>query len=364
VNTPVVPRSQRWIALAAVGVFILFVYLLKPILAPFLIGILCAYLGDPFADRLEALGLGRTSAVAVVFCVMTSLLVVILILLIPMLGRQLDALISRLPHTLEWAQTTAIPWLSAKFNVPHYELPLDDAKNIIATHWQKAGTIAGTVMRSLTSSSLAFLGWFANLILIPVVAFYLLRDWDILMARIRDVLPRRVEPTAVALANECDSMLSAFLRGQLLIMFLLGMIYTAGLFLVGIDLALLLGMIAGLASVVPYMGFIVGIVAASIAALVQFGDWFHLLGVIAVFAVGQVLEGMVLTPLLVGDRIGLHPVAVIFAVLAGGQLAGFVGVLLALPVAAVIMVLLRHMHGEYKNSAIYHSSQSDNADTA
>lgn len=363
-NSPVVPRTQRWIALASVAVFILFVYLLKPILAPFLVGILCAYLGDPFADRLEALGLGRTAAVAVVFCVMTSLLVAILILLIPMLGRQLDALISRLPQTLEWAQTVALPWLGAKFNIPQYELPLEDARQIIATHWQKAGTIAGTVMKSLTSSSLAFLGWFANLILIPVVAFYLLRDWDVMMARIRDMLPRRIEPTAVALASECDDMLSAFLRGQLLIMFLLGMIYTTGLFFVGIDLALLLGMVAGLASVVPYMGFIVGIVAASIAALVQFGDWIHLLGVVAVFGVGQVLEGMVLTPLLVGDRIGLHPVAVIFAVLAGGQLAGFVGVLLALPIAAVVMVLLRHMHGEYKNSAIYDASSSDNANTA
>ncbi|MFK8020792.1 MAG: AI-2E family transporter [Pseudomonadales bacterium] len=355
-------NAQRGMAFGFVAMFIIIVYLLKPILAPFLIGILCAYLGDPLADRLEAMGLGRTAAVSVVFVVMTSLLVLVVILLVPLLGRQLDALVSRLPHTLEWAQTVALPWLSTRFNIPQYELPLEEAKNLIATHWQEAGSIAKVVMQSLTSSSLAFLGWIANLLLIPVVAFYLLRDWDLMMERIRDALPRRMEPTVVSLAGECDSVLSAFLRGQLFIMFLLGIIYTLGLMLVGIDLALLLGMLAGLASVVPYMGFIVGICAASIAAMVQFGDWFHLLGVAAVFGIGQALEGTILTPLLVGDRIGLHPVAVIFAVLAGGQLAGFVGVLLALPVAAIIMVLLRHMHGEYKSSAIYQSGK-DNAHT-
>lgn len=359
----VMSNAQRWVVLGFVALFILFVYLLKPILAPFLIGILCAYLGDPSADRLEALGLSRAASVSLVFVVMTSLLVLVIVLLVPLLGRQADALVSRLPTTLEWMQTVALPWLSTKFNIPQYELPLEEAKNIIASHWQQAGSFARVIMQSLTSSSLAFLGWIANLLLIPVVAFYLLRDWDIMMDKIRDALPRRIEPTVVNLAGECDSVLSAFLRGQLLIMFLLGVIYTIGLMIVGIDLALLLGMLAGLASVVPYMGFIVGIVAASIAAMVQFGDWFHLLGVAVVFGIGQALEGMILTPLLVGDRIGLHPVAVIFAVLAGGQLAGFVGVLLALPVAAVIMVLLRHMHGEYKSSAIYHSGQSNNQNT-
>lgn len=345
--------TQRAVAIALLALLVLLVYLLKPILAPFLVGILCAYLGDPLADRLEALGLGRTSAVAVVFCVMTALLILVVVLLVPLLGKQLDALISRLPHTLEWAQTVAMPWLASTFNLPVYELPWDDLRSIMVENWQKAGNVAKILMKSLTSSSLAFLGWVANLVLIPVVAFYLLRDWDIMMARIRDMLPRKSEPTVVALASECDEMLSAFLRGQLLIMFLLGLIYTIGLMFVGIDLALLLGMIAGLASVVPYMGFIVGIAAASIAAMVQFGDWVHLLGVVAVFGVGQMLEGMLLTPLLVGDRIGLHPVAVIFAVLAGGQLAGFVGVLLALPVAAVIMVLVRHLNREYRSSAMY-----------
>ncbi|MGI9293140.1 MAG: AI-2E family transporter [Pseudomonadales bacterium] len=351
---------QRVLVLLALVIAGGLVYLLQPILAPFLVGALIAYLGDPLADRLEAWGLGRTSAVGIVFLVMTLLVTLVLFLLLPLLGRQVDAFITRLPEIAEWAQSVALPWLSHQFNLPPYELPIDDLKNLLANHWQKAGSMLKLVMQKVTASSLAFLGWFANLVLIPVVAFYLLRDWDVLITTIRELLPRRLETTIVDLAAQCDTVLSAFLRGQLLIMFLLGIIYTIGLTIVGLDLALLLGMIAGLASVVPYMGVILGIVTSGIAALVQFHDWWHLLAVLIVFGVGQVLEGMILTPLLVGDRIGLHPVAVIFAILAGGQLAGFVGILIALPVAAVLMVLLRHAHQRYKVSSIYGDTEDEN----
>ncbi|MFT5520940.1 MAG: hypothetical protein ACI9IA_001540 [Enterobacterales bacterium] len=155
------------------------------------------------------------------------------------------------------------------------------------------------------------------------------------------------------LASEMDDVLGAFLRGQLLVMLALGIIYSVGLWMIGLNVALIIGMIAGLASIVPYLGFIVGIAAAIIAAVVQFGDFSVLLYVVIVFGVGQMLESMLLTPLLVGDKIGLHPVAVIFAIMAGGQLFGFVGILVALPVAAVIMVLLRYMTQQYKLSAAY-----------
>ena len=192
-----------------------------------------------------------------------------------------------------------------------------------------------------------------NFALIPVVAFYLLRDWDLLVERIHNMIPRQFEVTAVNLIKECDEVLSAFMRGQLLIMFLLGCIYALGLSIIGLDLALLIGMLAGLASLVPYLGFIVGILAASIAAVLQFQEPLPLLYVLLVFGFGQLLEGSVMTPMLVGDRIGLHPVAVIFAILAGGQLFGFVGVLLALPIAAVIMVFVRHIYDRYKDSHYY-----------
>ena len=214
--------------------------------------------------------------------------------------------------------------------------------------------IMQVLLSKVTTSSLAFLGWLANMLLIPVVTFYLLRDWDILVAKLRGLLPRKNEALTVQLIGECHEVLGAFMRGQLLVMLALGIVYAAGLMAIGLELGLLIGLLAGLASLVPYMGFIVGIGAALVAGLFQFGpDFFLLFAIVAVFGIGQLLESTLLTPLLVGDRIGLHPVAVIFAILAGGQLFGFTGVLLALPVAAVIMVLLRHLHQMYKESNMY-----------
>jgi predicted PurR-regulated permease PerM len=185
-----------------------------------------------------------------------------------------------------------------------------------------------------------------------------MRDWDTIVVYIRNMLPRDTEQTAIRLFTESDEVLSAFLRGQLLVMALLGVIYSVGLMIVGLELALLIGMLAGLASIVPYLGFIVGLTAASIAVIIQYQELYPLLYVAIVFGIGQAMEGMVLTPLLVGDRIGLHPVAVIFAILAGGQLFGFTGILLALPVAAVVMVFVRYYHQRYILSDYYNLSES------
>ncbi|MBI4005194.1 MAG: AI-2E family transporter, partial [Gammaproteobacteria bacterium] len=205
----------------------------------------------------------------------------------------------------------------------------------------------------ITQSGQVLLGWLAYLLLIPVVTFYLLRDWDILVNKIHELIPSQYSQLVTRLARDCDDVLAEFLRGQLLVMLGQGIIYSIGLWLAGLEVALLIGMLAGLVSFVPYLGFIVGISAAAIAALVQFNDVIHLVYVILVFGIGQMIEGMVLSPWLVGDRIGLHPVAVIFAVMAGGQLFGFFGVLLALPVAAVIVVLLRHLRSHYLQSSFY-----------
>jgi len=197
------------------------------------------------------------------------------------------------------------------------------------------------------------LSWAAWLLLVPVVTFYLLRDWDRLVHSIRELIPRQYEPTVVSLARECDSVLAEFLRGQLLVMFSLGTIYSIGLWFTGLEYSLLVGMSAGLVSFVPYLGGIVGISVAGILAYMQFHDLLHLVYVALVFGTGQAVEGMVLSPTLVGDRIGLHPVAVIFAVMAGGQLFGFIGILLSLPVAAVVTVLLRYLHQRYIDSIYY-----------
>lgn len=345
--------SQKWLVLAFIAGSAWLIYLLAPVLMPFAFAAMLAYLGDPLTDKLETYRLSRTNAVLVVFSVMTLAFVLILLLLVPVLEDQVQHFVSSLPAYVTWLNETVIPWAQRRFHVGIRPVNLDQIVNLIKGHWEQAGGIAASVMSSVSHSGGVIAEWLMNLLLIPVVTFYLLRDWDELVVKVHDLLPRRAAPTAIKLAREVDSVLSAFVRGQLYVMLALGCIYSIGLWIVGLDLALLIGMMAGLVSFVPYLGSIIGIVTACVAALVQFHELIQLVPVAIVFIIGQSLEGMVLTPMLVGDKIGLHPVAVMFAVLAGGQLFGFLGILLALPVASVIMVLLRHVHDLYRYSDFY-----------
>lgn len=346
--------TRRWVWLGGIVLLCVFVFLLHSILTPFLVALLLAYLFDPVVDRLEKAGLSRTWGVVAVFALFTLIITALVLVLVPMLAKQLFRLYELAPHMLDWLQHTAMPWAQAKLGLADGFWKFDKVKAAISEHMGQTTDIVGVVLSQATASSLALIGWLTNLVLIPVVAFYLLRDWDLMMAKIRSLLPRDREERIVSLAEECHEVLGAFVRGQLLVMLALGIIYAAGLMAIGLELGLLIGLIAGLAAIVPYMGFVIGIGAALVAGLFQFGgDLYPMLGIVAVFMVGQALEGMVLTPLLVGDRIGLHPVAVIFAILAGGELFGFTGILLALPVAAVIMVLVRHVHDLYKDSDVY-----------
>ncbi|MCC6504178.1 MAG: AI-2E family transporter [Aquimonas sp.] len=349
--------TQKWQLLALTVVLSAFLYLLAPVLTPFAAAALFAYLGDPLVDRLQTWRLSRTAAVAVVFALMTLAVVSVVLLLIPMLQKQIVHFGERFPVYLAWFETVALPWLEQQSGFDLDRLQVGNLLGMVKQYWQQAGSAAATVFGGLSRSGMAVLEFVANLTLIPVVTFYLLRDWDGMVARIRELLPRAIEPTVVRLANESDAVLGSFLRGQVSVMLALGTIYTLGLSLVGIDLALLIGMLAGLVSFVPYLGVIVGFGAGLIAALVQHGDLFHVLLVAGVFGFGQIIEGFVLTPWLVGDKIGMHPVAVIFAIMAGGQLFGFLGVLLALPVAAVIMVVLRWLHERYTQSSLYGAAE-------
>ncbi|UQY33866.1 AI-2E family transporter [Pseudomonas fulva] len=348
------PVSFRWLWITVVLVLGGLLYLLHPILSPFLVGILIAYLGDPLVDRLERLKLSRTWGVIVVFGLFTLLMALALLVLIPMLGKQLVRLYELLPQMLDWAQNQALPWIQVKLGLNEGFWRFDQLKQSLSGHLSQTTDIAGLVLSQVTASSLALMAWVANLLLIPVVSFYLMRDWDLLVGKLRSLVPRDNEGVVVKLFGECHEVLGAFLRGQLLVMLALGAMYAVGLMAIGLELGLLIGVLAGLASIVPYLGVVVGIGSALLAGVFQFGgDPYPLLAIAGVFVVGQLLEGMLLTPLLVGDRIGLHPVAVIFAIMAGGQLFGFTGILLALPVAAVIMVLLRHVHELYKRSDAY-----------
>lgn len=356
--------SQKWLVLALVVLSGWLIYLLAPVLAPFLVAALLSYLGDPLVDRFEALGVSRTGSVLIVFLGMLLVGIAGVLIVLPALQAQIATLVRHIPAAIDWLQQWLLPKLSSFLATE--EIPIDVAaiKEALTSHWQQVGSLVKNVMGHISRSGQLVVGWVTYLLLIPVVTFYLLRDWDILIANIHDLLPRAAEPRIVALSREIDAVLAEFLRGQLTVMAALGTIYVGGLWLVGLELAFIIGVIAGVVSFVPYLGVIVGVIVASLAALVQFQDAVHVIAVLAVFGTGQLLEGMVLSPLLVGDRIGLHPVAVIFAVMAGGQLFGFIGVLLALPVAAVIVVLLRHSKHEYQSSSLYDAADPDGPDDA
>ncbi len=355
--------SGRWFWLAIGVLASVLLYLLAPILTPFLLGALLAYLGDPLVDRLETWKFSRTASVTIVFISICLGLLVFFFFLVPILETQVKLFISKVPAYLDWGANVLSPYLREHFGVDPGVLELDKIKAIISSHWQETGGFIRNAVQTISHSGFVILEWVANMALVPIITFYLLRDWDRLVAYIDDLLPRSVEPMVAKLAKESDEVLGAFLRGQLSVMLALAGIYAIGLSVVGLEFALLIGLLAGLVSFVPYLGLIVGVSVAGIAVLFQSQDVFDLFKVFAVFGVAQVIEGTLLTPLLVGERIGLHPVTVIFSVLAGGQLFGFLGILLALPVAAVLAVILRHVHDTYKQSHIY-GIGSDFTDTA
>ena len=345
-------RRLQWAGVVAAAAWLL--WLLAPVLTPFAIAALLGWLGDPVVDRLEARGRSRGAAVALVFTVMTVVFVALALLLVPLVQRQIVTLIDSFPRYQAWLVDTVVPWVESttRLDVDRW-LDVDYAVGMLRDHWESAGGFARTMLGYLTRSGSMLLGLVVNAVLVPVLAFFFLRDWDVLVERIAALVPPRHLDTVSRLARESDAVLGGFLRGQFMVMLILGVGYAIGLQIVGLDLGILIGMVAGLLTFVPYVGPASLLVLGCIAALAQYGDWQHLAGVLAVFGVGQVVESYWLTPKLVGDRIGLHPMAVMFAVLAGGQLFGFLGMLLALPVAAVANVLLRHAQARYRQSRLY-----------
>ena len=332
------------------------IWLLAPILTPFVASLMLAWLGDPLVDRLEAAGRSRNTAVLLVFALMIVLITLALLILVPMLQSQVTTLVGALPAMQQWLLEGAIPALEKRLGFTAAEW-MDPQRIIdwVRSHWQAAGGAAATVFGYLGRSSFAVVTFVVNLLLTPIVTYYFLRDWDRMVERVAALIPRDHIGTVSKLASESNEVLGAFMRGQFVVMLALGAIYASGMALIGLNLGLLIGMVAGLISFIPYLGATTGVILAVLAALVQAQgvDIKLLAGVAVVFTVGQLLESYVLTPRIVGDKIGLHPVAVIFAVMAGGQLFGFLGMLLALPVAAVANVLLRYAQERYRSSELY-----------
>ncbi len=346
---------QRFFVLAILILLGWLAYRLSPILSPFLIAGILAYLGNPLVTRLQRYRINRTWGTTLVFVLVILVLAGITMALLHVIRHQSLLFVEYLRQYLELLQTRIIPQLSARIGIPL------DSQSL--THYATANAqkLAGWLGRSLQmalSSGPSLISSVLSIILVPVLGFYLLRDWPRLIARIAALIPPHYLPLSRRLAGDADAMLMAFLRGQLLVMLALGASYAIGLSIVGLKTAILVGLVAGLLSFVPYLGVVSGIAMATLAMYVQTGAFLPILGVLIVFGIGQILESMVFTPYLVGDRIGLHPVAVIFAVLAGGELFGFAGLLLALPVTAVLIALLRHLHGWYVQSRYYLGKES------
>lgn len=328
----------------SVGFFGIVVYFLSPIITPFFLGALLAYLSNPLVSYLADKHIPRTISIFFIFIIVFFLLIAVFMLVIPLIQQQVVVFVQKIPEIIVSLQTTLVPWIDNHLhtNVGHYLNPVT-LKKALAQHAEKISHGATAVFKTVTTSTFALLDFFMNLVLIPVVGFYLMRDWPQIMQNIRNILPPASVKKIIAVAQECDEVVGAFFKGQLLVMFGLAIIYSAGLWLVGLDLAIFVGLLSGLLAIVPYLGFTTGIVVASLAMYFQVHDFMPVVYVWGVYAGGQIIESMVLTPLLVGDKIGLHPVAVIFAVLAGGLLFGFLGVLLALPVAAILLVIVKKM---------------------
>ncbi|MBP6114754.1 MAG: AI-2E family transporter [Acinetobacter sp.] len=349
---------KRILIIGGLALFLWILYLLKPVVIPFIIAFFIAYLFSPLVDRLQKIGLPRWLSIGTVFIGIGVAVTMAFWYIVPLIWKQLVIARDSIPVGINWINSTFLPWVSNTFNVEQMEIDTNHMSTIVMDYIQtnySTDSLQAMALR-VAQSGLNFIQVGGTVVLIPIIAFYFLLDWRRMLDSLRRLIPRPYEKTTLEIATECHSVLGAFVKGQFLVMILLGIVYAVGLQLIGLDVGLIIGMIAGLASIIPYLGFAVGIVAAVIATLLQFGvDWMQLALVLVVFMIGQGVEGYVLQPFLLGDKIGLSPVAVVFAVLAGAQLAGFLGMLIALPVAAVIVVLLRHARDSYEKSQLYGS---------
>jgi predicted PurR-regulated permease PerM len=344
------PQFWGWIGVAlAVGGLL---YLLSPILAPFLFAAILAYILDPLVERIVGKYMPRTLAVLLVMLGVMLLLVAFALIVLPLFTKELRLLAERLPAFIGWLNQHLAPFLQRHLGV-EVSFDADTVRRLASELVADNQDLVARLLGSLKIGGLAVLAFLVNLLLVPVVLFYLLRDWHALRERVDRLIPKHVHAKARQILREVDAVLAEFLRGQLTVILVMAAYYVVALWLAGLDFALPIGLITGVLVFVPYVGALVGFVLGTMAALMQFDGIWGLAWVWLAFGLGQALEGMLVTPLLVGERIGLHPVAVILALLAFGQLFGFFGVLLALPASAALLVALRHLRRAYLASSLY-----------
>ncbi len=336
------------------------IFLLRSVLTPFLIAFGLAYIGNPIVAKVQNRfpKMSRMWAVTLVFCVLVIIFLLLLLIFIPMLINQVILLLNKLPLIINWLQETIFKPLGKDLSPEFVKLNFATVQEALTNYGGVISETLKKIIGSLTSSTLAIIGFVTSLFLIPMLTFYFMRDWELINSRIINLIPLCVRGKVVAFLTDANDMLGSFMRGQLSVMFALAVVYSLGLTLVGLEFGLLVGMIAGLISFIPYLGASTGIIAGLAMAWFQTHDYKLLVLVGIVFGIGQTLESFVLTPKLVGDKLGMHPVAVIFALMAGGTLFGFFGILLALPVCAVLMVGLREAYAVYTSSQFYIGKKS------
>jgi predicted PurR-regulated permease PerM len=330
------------------------------ILSVFLAALILAYVLEPISHALRRIGLPRPFSALIAVMVGLTAAVGLLILLINILQREIPLMRDQAPKWIGDAQRWVAPQLE-RFNV---QLDWDKLQSQliekVTQHFStNADTLISRIIDTVLTSTQTFVAAIGALVLIFFVVFYLLIDWAKFFSRAAEFVPPRYRNTVSNLARECDELLSQYLRGQLVVMLILAIYYALALSMIGMAGGVAIGILTGLAIFIPYIGFGVGLVLAVISALLQFGPSWALLGVLAVYGVGQLIESFFLTPKLVGERIGLHPVAVIFALLFFGSLFGFFGVLLALPAAAITLVTLRYMRDHYEHSDWFKGRKND-----
>ena len=346
-------QSLLWLA---IGILLVALFvLLGPVLAPFVAAAMIGYVLNPGVDWLTERRIPRVTAVMLIIIATFILIIALLLIVVPILRAEIPLLQQRLPSLLDKIDAILGPWL-AQLGM---KVQLDSAgvKQMLAEKLAAGSAELGPAfLSSLKVGGMAVMGWIATIVLVPVVLFYLLLDWHAMLARLALIVPRRWISLVTSMAVEADSLLAQYLRGQLLVMLVLATYYSVALAIAGFDVALPVGLLTGLLVFIPYIGFGIGLLLAVVAAILQFDGLQGLIAIAIIYGCGQVIEGFYLTPRLVGERIGLHPLAVIFALLAFGQLFGFVGILLALPASAILSVIVKRLREHYLQSPFYGQS--------
>ncbi len=347
-------RVNRLIFLWIGIIFTIFIiHRLSSVLIPFLIAFGLAYLGNPIVQKIEHKRIPRVLAVSIVFAGFLLLIALFLTVVVPELINQILIFVDKIPTYYFWVQDNVFPRFERILSMEDIHANQETARKALTKSLNLIGSITSKIAPSITGVILGIIGFAVSLFLIPMITFYVMRDWSTITEKIETLIPRGIFPQTKSFLHEANHMLSSFLRGQLTVMLCLACIYGVGLSIIGVEYSLVIGMIAGLISFIPYFGATSGVIMGLLVTWFQYGTITHLALVGGVFAIGQLMESFVLTPILIGDKLGMHPVAVVFALMAGGSLFGFTGILLALPICAVLMVALRRLYHWYTNSDFY-----------